>query len=168
MIATTDKDAYRFADIIVVDVPFEADKPGISRALDMVMSNEPDMHKWLEAASVDRVAQMYGEDGDMSLKVFTLAIEQIAESMKEDALVIIETTVPPGTTDLLAMPILERGRAARGITSSPMVAHSYERVMPGKDYLKSIYDYPRQISGIDERSLLAAKTFFESINGCVS
>ena len=36
LIATTNKDVYQFANIIVVDVPFEADKPGIQRAIDMV------------------------------------------------------------------------------------------------------------------------------------
>jgi nucleotide sugar dehydrogenase len=61
--------------------------------------------------------------------------------------VLIETTVAPGTTEFVAMPILSKAFRARGIESTPLLAHSFERVMPGKDYVSSIRDFWRVCSG---------------------
>ena len=38
---------------------------------------------------------------------------------------------------------------SRGIKSAPLLAHSYERVMPGKNYVASIRDFWRVCSGIN-------------------
>jgi len=43
------------------------------------------------------------------------------------------------------------------------LAHSYERVMPGKDYLKSIIEYPRVFSGRDEKSADKCQEFLEEV-----
>ena len=43
------------------------------------------------------------------------------------------TTVAPGTTEFVAWPILKRAFAARGIQTERLLAHSFERVMPGRD-----------------------------------
>ncbi|MDD5347796.1 MAG: glycoside hydrolase family 9 protein, partial [Candidatus Omnitrophica bacterium] len=163
LIATTEKKAYSFADIIVMDVPFEAEKPAIKDVLDFVMAAEPNPANWLKKPVIDAVADLYAERGKMSLGIFENAVKDIASFMKEDALVIIETTVAPGTTDMVAFPVLERVRAERGFTSPCQLAHSYERVTPGPDYLESVYNFPRQLSARDKTSELKALEFFDSI-----
>ena len=40
----------------------------------------------------------------------------------------------------------------RGIKSDPLLAHSYERVMPGRNYVSSIRDFWRVCSGINEEA----------------
>jgi nucleotide sugar dehydrogenase len=40
----------------------------------------------------------------------------------------------------------------RGIESEPLLAHSYERVMPGRNYVASIRDFWRVCSGINEEA----------------
>ena len=83
----------------------------------------------------------------------TVILEQsfhtIAEKIRPDALVLIETTVPPGTTEHVAYPIMKKAFEKRGIAGEPLLAHSYERVMPGRNYVASIRDFWRVCSGIN-------------------
>src|SRR5262249_8148123 len=66
---------------------------------------------------------------------FRKAIATIGAHMKPGALVIVETTVPPGTSQHVVAPVLREAMKARGLPeSSFLLAHSYERVMPGEDY----------------------------------
>ena len=74
----------------------------------------------------------------------------IAERIQPECLVLIETTVAPGTTEQVAYPRFKQIFKKRGITSEPLLAHSYERVMPGRDYVKSIRDFWRVCSGVNE------------------
>ena len=74
----------------------------------------------------------------------------IAERIRPDCLVLIETTVAPGTTEQVAYPRFKQIFKKRGIASEPLLAHSYERVMPGRDYVKSIRDFWRVCSGVNE------------------
>jgi UDP-N-acetyl-D-mannosaminuronate dehydrogenase len=55
----------------------------------------------------------------------------IGLNIPPECLVLIETTVAPGTTEFVAWPILKKAFAKRGLTSEPILAHSFERVMPG-------------------------------------
>ena len=76
----------------------------------------------------------------------------IAEHIQPEALVLIETTVAPGTTEQVAYPIMKKIFKNRGIKSEPLLAHSYERVMPGRNYVASIRDFWRVCSGINEEA----------------
>jgi UDP-N-acetyl-D-glucosamine dehydrogenase len=95
---------------------------------------------------------------------FLAGIRTIAAQAKPGALVLIETTVPPGTTENLIKPEIEKILAARGLDpASVNVAHSYERVMPGRDYLSSITNFWRVYSGCNEASAKACEAFLSSI-----
>ncbi|MCD6293413.1 MAG: nucleotide sugar dehydrogenase [Deltaproteobacteria bacterium] len=76
----------------------------------------------------------------------------IGEKLSPHCLVLIETTVPPGTTEYVAFPLIKKGFKARGIEADPLLAHSYERVMPGKEYVRSVRDFWRVCSGINPES----------------
>jgi len=55
--------------------------------------------------------------------------------MPKGCLVIVETTVPPGTCTKLVAPLLAEAAVARGLPEDAfLLAHSYERVMPGREY----------------------------------
>ncbi len=73
----------------------------------------------------------------------------IAENINPDTLILIETTVAPGTTEQIAYPIMKKTFERRDIASPPLLAHSYERVMPGREYVSSIRDFWRVCSGCD-------------------
>ena len=76
----------------------------------------------------------------------------IAEYIPPHALILIETTVAPGTTEQIAYPIVKKTFERRGIHSEPLLAHSYERVMPGRNYVASIRDFWRVCSGVNEQA----------------
>jgi UDP-N-acetyl-D-glucosamine dehydrogenase len=124
LMATFTYDVLKLADVVVVDVQCDY----IKEDLGNVRNGEADMAA-LEA----------------SLGV-------IAEHIPSKALVLIETTVAPGTTEQVAYPLMKKVFKKRGIESDPLLAHSYERVMPGRNYVASIRDFWRVCSGINEEA----------------
>ena len=96
------------------------------------------------------------------LQPFERAIHTIGEYAKPGALVIVETTVPPGSTERIVHPILEQWAAKRSCKPF-LLAHSYERVMPGEHYLESITSFWRAFSGIDSRSADACRDFLDKV-----
>jgi len=75
---------------------------------------------------------------------------QAGKHLQPGVLVVIESTVAPGTTQNIVQPILEKESGLKAGTDF-LLAFSYERVMPGK-LLEYITDFPRVVGGIDEES----------------
>jgi nucleotide sugar dehydrogenase len=90
--------------------------------------------------------------GTTDMEALEASLKTIAEYIYPNTLVLIETTVPPGTTEQIAYPIMKKVFEQRGISSDPLLAHSYERVMPGKNYVASVRDYWRVCSGINQEA----------------
>jgi nucleotide sugar dehydrogenase len=91
------------------------------------------------------------------------SIAKIAQNIRPDALVLIETTVAPGTTEQVAYPIMKKTFERRGIKSEPLLAHSYERVMPGRNYVASIRDFWRVCSGINDTARKRVVRFLNDV-----
>jgi len=51
----------------------------------------------------------------------------------------------------------------RGIESDPLLAHSYERVMPGRDYVASIRDFWRVCSGVNDMARKRVEKFLNEV-----
>lgn len=96
------------------------------------------------------------------LSPFERAIATIGEHAKPGALVVVETTVPPGTCENVVLPILRQWAEKRGIQPFAL-AHSYERVMPGEHYLESITSFWRAYSGIDDDSARRCEEFLTKV-----
>lgn len=95
---------------------------------------------------------------------FRRAIGVLGERLRPGALVVVETTVPPGATEHIVAPMLREGFAARGLDpDSVLVAHCYERVMPGKEYLRSITDIWRVYSGVTAQAADACESFLKAV-----
>jgi nucleotide sugar dehydrogenase len=137
-VATWLSEAYSFGDIILVDINLDVEKPGPGNARDSTIVMDP----------------------------FKKAIAEVGKFMRPDSLVLIETTVPPGTTRNIVGPILRDQLSKRGVNlvrNPPLIAHSYERIMPGKDYVNSVRNIWRTYSGVDTRSKEKAREFLEMI-----
>ena len=134
-IATYVYDVLKLADVVVVDVQCDYGKNTIGDV----------------------------KDGEAKVVALENSIGIIAERIGPDCLVLIETTVAPGTTEQVAYPIIKKRFEKRGIDSEPLLAHSYERVMPGKEYVRSIRDYWRVCSGVNEESKRRVKKFLEDV-----
>ena len=83
----------------------------------------------------------------------------IGEKIPPNCLTLIETTVAPGTTEFVAWPIMKKAFASRGIESEPLLAHSFERVMPGREYVSSIRDFWRVCSGCNDAARQRVEVF---------
>ncbi len=91
------------------------------------------------------------KQGHADIAALENSLKIIGKNINPDCLVLIETTVPPGTTEYVAYPIIKKAFEQRGIKKDePLLAHSFERVMPGKNYVASIRDFWRVCSGINQ------------------
>lgn len=88
--------------------------------------------------------------GHVEMAALEESLEIIARKVPPHALVLIETTVAPGTTEQVALPTMRKIFRQRGIATDPLLAHSYERVMPGRQYVASIRDFWRVCSGVSD------------------
>lgn len=135
LVATYTEEALKLADVVVVDVQCDY----LKESLGNVRTGAADMAA-LEAS-----------------------LGTIAEHIPAKALVLIETTVAPGTTEQVAYPIMKKIFERRGITSDPLLAHSYERVMPGRNYVASIRDFWRVCSGINDEARARVTKFLGEV-----
>lgn len=92
------------------------------------------------------------------------AVRAVAAHVRPGALVLVETTTPPGTTERIVAPEIRTALEARGLPGDAvLVAHSYERVMPGADYLDSIVNYWRVYAGCTPQAADAAEAFLSRV-----
>ena len=104
------------------------------------------------------------DEPQLEFSQFKTAIRDIGSLAKPGTLIIIETTVPPGTCEKIVIPTLQQELVKRDLSVNEfLIAHSYERVMPGKDYLASITDYWRVFSGYNEESGDACEDFLKNV-----
>jgi UDP-N-acetyl-D-glucosamine dehydrogenase len=135
LVATYNEDVLKLVDCVVVDVQCDYLKTSLGD---------------LQTGSADMAA-------------LEKSFGTIAERIRPDCLVLIETTVAPGTTEQVAYPQFKKIFTKRGITTEPLLAHSYERVMPGREYVKSIRDFWRVCSGVNETARRRVVKFLNEV-----
>jgi UDP-N-acetyl-D-glucosamine dehydrogenase len=101
--------------------------------------------------------------GEAEIKALEETIKTIGERVGPECLTLIETTVAPGTTEFIAWPIMKKAFKARGINSEPLLSHSFERVMPGKEYVSSIRDFWRVCSGCNKPARQRVEKFLREV-----
>jgi len=130
--------AYEVADIVVVDIQLDATKPTFGDA----------------------------SQGYCDMSAFRDGMKNLGMHISPECLILVETTVPPGTCENVVKPLIEEEFTKRGIDiakNPPLIAHSYERVMPGAKYVSSIRDFWRVFSGVNEKSKYIAREFLNNI-----
>ena len=84
--------------------------------------------------------------------------------MPPGSLIMVETTVPPGTCERVVVPELADALAARGLPPDALlVSHSYERVMPGEAYFDSIVNFWRSYAGHTPEAADACEAFLSRV-----
>jgi UDP-N-acetyl-D-glucosamine dehydrogenase len=138
ILATYDPVAFEYADVVIVDINLDVQKE----------------------SSKDGVL----EDFEVNLDGFKSAIKSIGSNCREDVLILVETTVPPGTCEKIVKPIIEDELTHRGFDIDKYrLGHSYERVMPGPEYIDSIREFPRVYSGCSQASADSVENFLKTI-----
>jgi len=90
-------------------------------------------------------------------------IRNIGNRIKKKTLILFETTVPPGTCEKMLIPELEKTLHKRKIKLDEIsFSYSFERVMPGKNYLNSITSNYRCYSGHNNLSKYKCRNFLSS------
>ena len=135
LIATYNSDCLKLADCVVVDVQCDYSKQELGNM----------------------------RSGVVEMGALEATMKTIADRVPANCLTLIETTVAPGTTEFIAWPIMKKAYAARGITTEPLLAHSFERVMPGKHYVSSIRDFWRVCSGCNEEARNRVEKFLHEV-----
>lgn len=135
LVATHNSDCLKLADCVVVDVQCDYTKNDLGKM----------------------------RTGRVEMGALETTIKTIGQKVPPNCLTLIETTVAPGTTEFVAWPILKRAFAARGIASEPLLAHSFERVMPGRNYVSSIRDFWRVCSGCNAEATQRVEKFLRQV-----
>jgi len=135
LVATYNNDCLKLADCVVVDVQCDYTKHDLGNM----------------------------RTGRAEMSALEATIKTIGDKVPPKCLTLIETTVAPGTTEFVALPIMKKTFAARGIDSEPLLAHSFERVMPGKQYVSSIRDFWRVCSGCNAEARERVEKFLTEV-----
>lgn len=135
LIATYNNDCIKLADCVVVDVQCDYSKKDLGNL----------------------------RSGTVEMAALEATLKTIGERAQAHCLTLIETTVAPGTTEFVALPILKKAYTERGITSEPLLAHSFERVMPGREYVASIRDFWRVCSGCNAEARARVEKFLHEV-----
>ena len=98
----------------------------------------------------------------VDLKSYIKNIDQISKKIKDKCLIIIQSTLPPGTTDKILEPLIKKNLNKRGIKKF-FLCHSFERITPGKDYYYSMKNVERIIGSKDKEALKQTKKIFKDI-----
>jgi nucleotide sugar dehydrogenase len=93
--------------------------------------------------------------------VLDAAVDAIAPHVRPGALVIVETTVPVGTTRRRVAARIAESTGLRA-SSDFFAAFSPERVSSGR-VLRDLATYPKIVGGIDDESTARAAAFYESM-----
>ena len=91
------------------------------------------------------------------LKYVISAAEMIYPHLRKDNLVILESTVPPGTSEKLLVPILEK--SGLKVSNELYLAHCPERAIPGNTIYEMVHN-DRIIGGIEGKSTELAKSLY--------
>ena len=142
---------------------------------------EPDLDAYVRSAVANKKLKVYLEvqPGDVyiicvptpfhdtaeiptpNVDYIRAAADSIAPHIKDQDIVILESTSPVGTTDMIREVLNEKGVN----TSELYIAYCPERVLPGK-IMTELVDNARVIGGIDSQSTEVVASFYETfVNG---
>jgi UDP-N-acetyl-D-glucosamine dehydrogenase len=133
--ATFNSDCLKLADVVVVDVQCDYTKHDLGQM----------------------------KTGEAEMTALEATMRTIGQKVEPKCLTLIETTVAPGTTEFVAWPIMKKAFAKRGIKATPLLSHSFERVMPGKEYVSSIRDFWRVCSGCNATARKRVVKFLKEV-----
>ncbi|HEX6873391.1 MAG TPA: nucleotide sugar dehydrogenase [Micromonosporaceae bacterium] len=102
------------------------------------------------------------DDGSLADRQLRGACLSLSEHIRPGQLLVLKSTVPPGTTRELVLPLLERGGLTGGVDF--MLTFSPERLAEGTA-LAELRSFPIVVGGIDEKSTRTAAEFWQAALG---
>jgi UDP-N-acetyl-D-mannosaminuronic acid dehydrogenase len=148
-------------------LPLEGDEPGLEELLAKVVRKDRLRATTDFAACADKrtilvcVDTPIGDDKKPNNSRLVAAMTGIGDNMSKGTLVVVESTIAPGTMLKVVAPALER---ASGLTRGKdfKLAHCPERVMPGR-LLFNLRNYDRILGALDKASYARAAAIYSRI-----
>jgi UDP-N-acetyl-D-glucosamine dehydrogenase len=154
-------------------LPFICEDPKIETALrqahldgNFLVTTDPRVYSLASVILVDVNLDVIvvGGRSTVAMEGFKEAIRTLGAFMSKGCLVIIETTVPPGTCARVVSNLLTEAAIARGLPEDAfLLAHAYERVMPGREYFDSIINFWRVYAGHTPAAAAACESFLSQV-----
>ncbi|MFX0095830.1 MAG: nucleotide sugar dehydrogenase [Candidatus Hodarchaeota archaeon] len=148
--------------------PIGGDEPGLAELIHRVVVEKKTFRVTDDISiiqNVDTVLIDVQTPTDENHQPRYLSLREVSKSvgqyMRSGTLVVIESTVAPGTTEKIVQPILEKESALKAGTDF-YLAFAYERVMVGR-LIHNIVNYPRIVGGINEESTRRAVDLYRHI-----
>ena len=149
------------------DPPFVGDEPGLSELLSQVLSSGKfraiSNYELLSERDIVLICVETPIDGDNIPHYHALrsSLSGLGRVLKPESLVIVESTVSPGTMSGLALPLLEQ---SSGLKSNQgfFLGICPERVMPGK-LLSNLRNVNRVVGGMTPETADTMKTLYRQI-----
>ncbi|WP_431855830.1 nucleotide sugar dehydrogenase [Azospirillum sp.] len=164
---------HRVSSIARGEMPFPGGDPALDAALaraheagNLTATDDPEVFGIADVVLVDINLDIDWSAPQPEVRFGPLerAMDDLGARLRQGALVIVETTVPPGTCERVIWPRLAAALEARGLPADAIhLAHSYERVMPGAQYYDSIVNYWRVFSGRTPEAADACERFLSTV-----
>ncbi|WP_435102076.1 nucleotide sugar dehydrogenase [Halarchaeum sp. P4] len=156
-----DVDPERVANVRAGDLPI--DEPGVDDLYADVqgsfrVTTEPepaDAHVIVTPTPLEEATDV------PDLRAVRSAAESVADVLRADDLVVLESTVPPGTGEGLVIPILESSGLDAGEFS---YAHCPERAIPGRTLVEMVENH-RVVGVLDDNSLDRTLALYSFVEG---
>ena len=100
------------------------------------------------------------QDNTPNLSFFESAVREVANQLTAGQLIIIESSITPGTVRNLALPILEQSHLK--VSQDFFLGYAPERIDPGNKKF-TLYNIPKVVSGFDKTSLKLTARFYSNL-----
>lgn len=148
--------------------PIEGDEPGLAELISKVVkkgsfkvTDDISICKKADAILID-VQTPVDQNHMPQYKSLREVSHAVGKHMKNGAMIIIESTVAPGTTNYIVKPILEKSSRMKAGEDFNLV-YSYERVMVGR-LLHNLKHMPRIVGGLTPKCAQRGVEFYKNIN----
>ena len=167
-VAGVDVNAERVRKINRGGCPIEGIEPGLKELMKSVRAKktfhattEPEAYQEANVIIVAVETPVQNDTHEPAYVAMKSALSSIGRNMTKGALVIIESTIAPGTMDKIVLPILEEQSGLK-VNEEFLLANCPERLMPGH-LLENIENYNRVIGGMNKETTKTAKELYKYI-----
>jgi UDP-N-acetyl-D-mannosaminuronic acid dehydrogenase len=147
--------------------PFEGVEPGLDELVARVVkkgsfrvTDDPDVLSDAEVILIDVQTPTDTQNVPQYMSLREVS-RSVGQRIKKGTMVVVESTVAPGTTQNIVQPLIEEESGFKGGEDFDLV-FSYERVMPGK-LINNIVNLPRVIGGTTPKATKRAAELYSKI-----